>query len=235
MVPLSARYRVVAMDLRGHGRGVRPRPFFRLEDCADDAVALADVLGIKKFIPVGYSMGGSVAQLIAYRHPERVRGLVLCATSRSFKSQGRDRLLWEGTMGVAATMLTMAPAGVRQQLFDRFLLVRARNDTPKWMLDELKRNDPAFVVQAGLALGRFDAAGWIAALGRDGTSGIPASVVVTTKDNTVGTPRQRALAKAMSGATSHDVESGHRAALTDPQLFLDGLLAALRDVSAPAT
>ena len=231
LVPLSKKYRVLAMDMRGHGRGIRPRPFFRLEDCADDAVALADILGIDKFIPVGYSMGGTVAQLICRRDPDRVRGVVLCATAKTFKSQGRDRFLWEGTMTVAATMLTMAPTGVRQQILDRFVLVKAKPDTPQWIVDEIKRNDPAFVVQAGLALGRFDATDWIADLGREGASGIPASVVVTTKDTTVATPRQRALAKAMTGATTHEVAAGHRAAVTESGLFLSALMAALADVS----
>jgi 3-oxoadipate enol-lactonase len=232
MTPLSAKFHVVAMDIRGHGRGIRPRPFFRLEDCADDVIALADELALDKVIPIGYSMGGTIAQLVAYRHPGRVSGLVLCATARTFKSQGRDRLLWEGTMGIAATMLTMAPSGVRQQLLDRFVLVRAKPDTPQWMLDEIKRNDPAFVVQAGLALGRFDAGDWIGTLGRDGTTTIPTAVVVTTKDTTVATPRQRALAKALSGGTTYEVEAGHRAAVTDPHLFLSALLAALADVNA---
>lgn len=230
--PLSSKYRVIAMDLRGHGRGIRPRAFFRLEDCADDVIALADALGIDRVIPVGYSMGGTVAQLVAHRHPDRVDGLVLCATARTFRSQGRDRLVWEGTMGIAATMLTMAPSGVRQQLLDRFVLVRAKSETPQWVIDEIKRNDPALVVQAGLALGRFDASPWIATLGREGSTRIPSSVVVTTRDTTVATPRQRALAKAMSGATSHDVEAGHRAAVSEPAQFLSALFAALVDVTA---
>src|SRR5438105_10735 len=55
--PLGREFRVVALDQRGHGGGIRTRRF-RLEDCADDAAALADVLGIPRFIPVGYSMGG---------------------------------------------------------------------------------------------------------------------------------------------------------------------------------
>ena len=53
---------------------------FRLEDCADDVVALADELGVRSFIPVGYSMGGPIAQLVWKRHPSRVEGMVLCAT-----------------------------------------------------------------------------------------------------------------------------------------------------------
>src|SRR5438105_8295167 len=58
---LARPYRVVALDQRGHGRGIRLRGrTFRLEDCADDVAALADVLGIEDIIPVGYSMGGAV-------------------------------------------------------------------------------------------------------------------------------------------------------------------------------
>ena len=41
------------------------------------AQALADALGIREFIAVGYSMGGPIAKLCWSRHPERVRGLVL--------------------------------------------------------------------------------------------------------------------------------------------------------------
>ncbi|HEY2427422.1 MAG TPA: alpha/beta fold hydrolase, partial [Acidimicrobiales bacterium] len=78
---LSAHFRVVAMDLRGHGRGI---PLsgrrFRFADCADDAVLAADQLGIERFIVVGYSLGGPVAQMVWRRHPERVQGLVLAAT-----------------------------------------------------------------------------------------------------------------------------------------------------------
>ena len=83
---LNERFRVVALDHRGHGRGIDAGAPFTLEDCADDAVALADVLGVERAIYVGYSMGGPIAQLVWHRHAERVRGLVLCATSAEFCS-----------------------------------------------------------------------------------------------------------------------------------------------------
>jgi 3-oxoadipate enol-lactonase len=227
---LAKKYRVIAFDIRGHGQGVRPRAFFRLEDCADDCVAVADALGIDRFVVVGYSMGGTIAQLAAHRHPTRVQGVVLCATSKRFRSQGKDRMLWEGSMGLTAAVLTLAPQPVRQQLLSRFLLVR-KDEMPGWMLDEVRRNDAALVAQAGLALGRYDATSWIGELGREGATGVPASVVITTKDKTVPTVRQRKLASTLSGATFHEVEADHRAAVTDPELFLPALLAALRDVT----
>ena len=59
--PLGEHFRVVAADLRGHGRGIRTRRRFRLEDCADDLGALVDELGCGPVIVVGYSMGGLVS------------------------------------------------------------------------------------------------------------------------------------------------------------------------------
>ena len=58
-------------------RGSRTRAPFRLEDCADDVVAMADAIGLDRFVVLGYSMGGAVAQLLWRRHRDRLVGLVL--------------------------------------------------------------------------------------------------------------------------------------------------------------
>src|SRR5690348_8171532 len=55
---LGREFGVVAIDHRGHGRGIRSVSRFRLEDCADDVAAVCSQLGIERVIPVGYSMGG---------------------------------------------------------------------------------------------------------------------------------------------------------------------------------
>ena len=72
------------------GACARPRPF-RLEQCADDVAALASSSGFERIVPVGYSMGGPIAQLVWRRHPELVDGLVLCATSATFTGTVRER------------------------------------------------------------------------------------------------------------------------------------------------
>jgi pimeloyl-ACP methyl ester carboxylesterase len=99
--PLSRHYRVVALDHRGHGRGIRSKKAFRLEDCADDALAVCDVLGIEQVIPVGYSMGGPIAQLMWRRHPDRIRGLALCATAPYFLTSREEKLGFIGLSGLA--------------------------------------------------------------------------------------------------------------------------------------
>jgi 3-oxoadipate enol-lactonase len=92
-----AGYRVLAMDLRGHGRGLRSDAPFRLEDCADDAAGVLAQIGVRSATVVGYSMGGPVASLIARRHPDRVDGIVLCATALDW-SDPRQKVFWR-TMG----------------------------------------------------------------------------------------------------------------------------------------
>src|SRR4051794_5535253 len=113
---LGRHFRVLAVDHRGHGRGLRSTRPFRLERCADDVAALLDELRIDKAIAVGYSMGGPIAQLLWKRHPEKVDGLVLCATSRRFSSSDpRWRAFFGGMLGLA-TAARLAPGPVRRRI-----------------------------------------------------------------------------------------------------------------------
>jgi 3-oxoadipate enol-lactonase len=89
---LCRHFRVVAPDLPGHGRDSRPWPKFSIQKCADHIVALADSLVIDRFIACGYSMGSLVAQELWRRHPDRIGGLVLCATSRNFLGSTAERI-----------------------------------------------------------------------------------------------------------------------------------------------
>jgi esterase len=72
---LAADFRVVAMDLRNHGRSPH-LPTMTLAEMAGDAVALLDTLGIDAAHVVGHSLGGKVAMQLALSHPARLRRLV---------------------------------------------------------------------------------------------------------------------------------------------------------------
>ena len=76
-------WHVVAPDLRGHGASDHPegRASYSLDRFTSDMVDLVDALGWGRFVLVGHSMGGMVAQLVALRRPERVRALALLNTS----------------------------------------------------------------------------------------------------------------------------------------------------------
>lgn len=78
VAPTLARHlRVVAPDLRGHGRSSRPTRGYAVEDLAEDVLALLDELGIDEAIVVGHSMGSFVAQRLADVAPDRLDALVL--------------------------------------------------------------------------------------------------------------------------------------------------------------
>jgi len=89
---MSIEFNLIYWDMRGQGRSESvSNDTITLEQCADDAKALCDYLGIKKAFFLGHSAGGFVAQLVALRHPEVVLGLVLCDTSAGRKFSQEER------------------------------------------------------------------------------------------------------------------------------------------------
>ena len=229
--PLGSEFRVIAPDLRGHGRGLRSRHRFRLADCADDIAATLDALEIEEAIVVGYSMGGPVAQLVWHRHPDRVAGLVMVATSHRFVPGMRERMIFTSAMalaagttraGQAATALPLSWARQSRQ----FMSVRqpVRPDSMRrWAAAEMRRHDIRLVLEAGGAIGRFDARRWI------GDVDVPTAVVVTTQDRAVPPTEQARTAFAIPGATVHRCEDGHVACAGD--LLATPLVAACREVA----
>lgn len=73
--------RVIVIDNRGTGQSGRARGPYRMRDLADDVVSVLDHAGIDRAIVCGISLGGMIAQQTALRHPSRVAGLVLLATT----------------------------------------------------------------------------------------------------------------------------------------------------------
>jgi 3-oxoadipate enol-lactonase len=226
---VARHFGVVAIDHRGHGRGIRSVRRFRLEDCADDVAVVCAELGIDRIIPVGYSMGGPIAQLTWRRHRDLVEGLVLCATARSFTQQSpRNRVLMSSLLGMSAAA-RMTPVALRNQFF-RTMIGRRLPDTPmtRWAGNELRRNDAATVLQAAWAVSSYDSRRWI------GEVDVPTAVVMTTHDRLVAPDRQRRLAESIPGATVHPVAADHGACAMAPGLFVPALIEACESVASRA-
>jgi len=205
--PLSERYSVVAPDLRGHGRGIRTRARFRLGDCADDVGALLRELGTGPVIAVGYSMGGPVAQLLWHQHPELVSGLVLCATSDRFVIGERERIVF-ATLMAAAIGTSRTGQWVSRLPFTpdwaRGLGGGTRPDRLRtWAAGEMRRHDPVKLMEAGQAIGSYDARRWLRFVD------VPTAVLVTEQDRAVRPDEQRRMASSIPGATVHSVDDGH--------------------------
>ena len=78
---IDKKYRVYALDQRGHGDSDRPQAGYEMQDFASDVAAFMDVKGIDRAIVVGHSMGSFVALQTALDHPQRVERLVLVGTA----------------------------------------------------------------------------------------------------------------------------------------------------------
>jgi len=219
--PLAAHFRVVAADLRGHGDGIRAGSRFRLEDCADDVAALAGVLGTGKFTAVGYSMGGIVAQLMYRRHASLLSGLVLCSTAGNVGSPAQK---------LAAFALPATAAGLRWNPFLQLVSAEVLGSallgpiddpaTARWARAQLRRTTLVSGVSAIQAVCQFSSDGWISQVD------VPAAVVVTARDRIVPAGRQLGLARAIPGASVHEIDAGHAVCITEPQAFARTLLKA---------
>jgi pimeloyl-ACP methyl ester carboxylesterase len=73
---LGRRFRVIALDARGHGQSDWARTY-ELSDLRDDVLEAMDALGVLAAAVVAHSMGAVVGYLLAATHPDRVRALVL--------------------------------------------------------------------------------------------------------------------------------------------------------------
>jgi pimeloyl-ACP methyl ester carboxylesterase len=226
--PLGEHFHVLALDHRGHGHGIRSWKRFTLEDCADDAVALLDALGVETAIPVGYSMGGPIAQLMWQRHPDRTDGLVLCATAARFRDRGSDRAL-QGVVTGLSLAVRAAPNWMHKRVTER-LVVGRYDSSPLgcWAREQSRFNDLRTVIEAGHAVGSYDARSWI------GGVDVPTAIVMTSYDTTVPPARQQFMADAIPGARVVPVSGGHDVCAVDPQAFVPALLEACTDVATRA-
>lgn len=139
------RYTTVAYDLRGQGgTQVTPGPY-RIDQLAEDALALLDALGIERAVFLGVSMGGMVALATALRAPERIAGLVIADSAAGFSPEARAA--WD----------------------QRIAAVRAEGIAPmvdtmlgRWFTDDFRQHAPATVAAVGEVLQRAPVDGYLA-------------------------------------------------------------------------
>jgi len=209
---LSPRFRVIRMDVRGHGRSaVTPRPY-SLDQLADDARDLLDSLKIDKAHWVGLSMGGMIGQAFALRHPQRLRKLVLANTTSTYGTQGPET--WEAR---AKAVGEGGMAAVKELAMQRYFT------------DDFRASSSDVVDRIGSGFLATDPEGYIACCNaiRDlDFSGdlhrIKAPTLVIAGEKDVGTPvaMSKAIADAIPGATLAVIPgAAHLSAVENPEEF----------------
>jgi len=223
---LAKHYSIIAIDHRGHGRGLRTNDRFTLEDCADDAVAIMDQLGISTVTAVGYSMGGPIAMLMSKRHPTRVHSLVLCATALEWSATRNERTRWKIGRVVSPLFRMLSTPRIIDGYIKRKIPRSSSAATFRpWLVSEIRRNDSWTINQAGRALSKHDARPWA------GTLGVPTVSVVTSRDSLVAPHKQHALAQATQ-ATVIEIDGDHLVNWQKPEVFTAAVIDAIRRVRA---
>ena len=155
---LRARRRAVAFDLRGNGESQPVREArFEVADVANDVGAVADALGLTRFVLAGHSFGGSVVEAYAAAHPERIAGLLLVDPAgdvRQAPAAGLDRYVAllrgpdyeKASRAALQQSLQGAADGVSERVHGA--LAEASPEAFIGSFDGLRRFDPAAALRA---------------------------------------------------------------------------------------
>jgi 3-oxoadipate enol-lactonase len=155
---LARQYRVIRLDLRGHGNSEIPRPAddFSLSLLVSDALALLDLVDAGSAHIVGNSAGGYVSQQLAIHHPERVRTLALFGSTPGLKHSHAPT--WIAKIG--ETGLKRFLAGTIDERFDS----SADPELVTWFIEQAASNDPAFIARFVLHMCTHDFMDEVAAI-----------------------------------------------------------------------
>ena len=110
---IGRHHRGIVFDNRGVGRSAKPVGSYSLERMANDAVSVLDAAGCDSAHVVGASMGGVIAQIMAVRHPARVRSLVLACTACRHLAWRRELLEDWASLAQAQGMRVFANRNMR--------------------------------------------------------------------------------------------------------------------------
>lgn len=123
---LSSQFRIVTVDLRGHGESDAPLWRYTLDQAADDVRALMDHLSIRQAVLVGLSMGGYILFAFYRAFTDRVKGLVLADTrAQADTADGR-----QGRFHMAQVAYRQGPAAIADLMIPKLLSPASINTNP---------------------------------------------------------------------------------------------------------
>ena len=187
----DAGYRVVGVDLPGHGLSAALAPGFSLGDIAGRVESLLDGLGGGPFHVVGHSVGGMLAQMMAVRRPDLVRTIVPTCSRSTMPDAGRLAM-----KARAEAVRRGGMAGTVAETLDRWFTPgfrAARPDVIDRCTKMLLGNDPA--VNAGM----WDAIAGLNVGERLGEVKAPCLVISGEHDASSQPDAGRAIAEAVAG------------------------------------
>ena len=193
LVPLlAAGYRVLRLDMRGHGGSAAVEGDYTMDALAGDVKSALDILGIWKVHFIGLSIGGMIGQGFALAYPERLLSLTLCDTQPS--TPPGSAASWDerkAAVKKSGTLATLADATMQRWFTDEFNKV---NPT-RWreIRDTISGTTPVGFLGCATAIQNFDYL--------DRLPTIKAPTLVICGDQDEGTPpdRNRLIASKIPG------------------------------------
>ena len=179
----AGRYRVIALDFRGHGESpVSPAPY-RMEELARDAVAVLDAEGIERAHYLGSSLGGMVGFALALEHRLRLASVTFLATQGALPAASGERIR-RTVARLAERGDSMAPAAGA---------IMARYTTEAWRAAEPASHARLIEIASANPLAGYEhSGGAIAAMDYDGRlDGIDTPALVVAGEHDVPTPPER--------------------------------------------
>lgn len=199
---LAEDHRLIMIDHRSHGLSIAERGRFEIADEADDVGDILRQLGIGPAAVVGYSMGGAIAQAVAYRHPELVSHLVLVGTMSHHPKWWKQARIAGAIIARAWERIT--GTGTPEVRTGYLLAVGAvAPEHGRWLWEETHRRDPDAGAEASLALFRFDSRPWLDRIS------VPTLVVIPTRDQLVPVAWQREMADRIRNSETFEIEDAH--------------------------
>ncbi|MDZ5648506.1 alpha/beta hydrolase [Nitrospirillum sp. BR 11828] len=203
---LAPSFRTVALDHRGWGHSDAPSDGYALADMADDAAGVIAALDLRRYVLVGHSMGGKVAQLLASRRPSGLAGLVLVAPSppQPMAMPGDAR---EQMAGAYATRETVG------MVIDHVLTAKAlAPEDREQVIEDSLRGAPAAKVAWPQSTSLEDISDWV------GSVNVPTLVVAGELDRVDSVDLLKTtLVPRIAGATLHVLAGiGHLSMLEAP-------------------
>jgi pimeloyl-ACP methyl ester carboxylesterase len=201
---LAGTASAVAPDLPGHGRSAGVEGLASVEAYATLLADFAQALGLRRFVLVGRSMGGAVAQVFATRHPERLAGLVLVCTTRRFVL-AEDRL---------AVLRDVVRGRLPQQFTTETFSPSTGMDLMREAWTEQVKTDPRVRYGDMRACQAFDGAPLAAAIHT------PTLVVAGADDQVTPVGQAEELARGIAGARLEVLpQAGHQLPLEQAAAF----------------
>lgn len=203
---LMSTFRVLRLDIRGHGASDALEGDYNLAMLADDIVAIMDDAGIDRAAVAGLSLGGMIAMELALRHPSRTSALALICTSANM-----DRALWTERVELVRKGGT---AAIVESAIARFFSARFAKAHPEAV--ETVRRSLIGMASSGYS-GAAAAIRDMNLLERISSLHLPVLVISGRWD--VSTPFEGhggKIATAIAGSETADLDAGHLAPLEVP-------------------